>query len=1299
MTGDPVESRRLRIWLAQRYESFGNDAAAEQISSQLYAEHSRIQGVVRARTDFLWRNDNQVQAISVLLEAADSAYPSLANDLRFEAAQKASEAERYEQAETILSSLLAVTPFHAGYTAAMADLFARQGRDQALALFYETQIGAADDADLATIASLRRGTIPALDRLGRPSEALDQYIELINRFPKDETLTRDAAFYAQDHDLGDRLADLYLRTTEQSPRDVRYHRVLARIETHLEHFPEAIAAYGGALLVSPNNIDLWRERTRLEERLLLLEDALAGYRSLYELTYEAPEWMLATARVHARRGESEEAVAAVRAALIDARPERPSGYFSAAAQLAEWELLEDAFGLAARGIALSGERLLTDEPRGASLYFELATRLRLHQDAVERVLESRPAETYEGWEYSLQLPLEQLTQTADEYFSPAERQELISYLSELRSRLGADIYEHALLPAVRIAGPAELEARWLAEDLTTAPASGNSLQKRARLIELQRKRMRHAELGRQLEDHWRAHPRRNQETQLLDEAAQPYRTGGELGNEFRLLEIRAGAGAWQERYAALLLERDPTALLAITRSSGTSRADRTAEFLILSADADLAWRAVEARATNRPTVWERTYRGLAGVLHSSADERFGTAYLNALGDSTIGDRIGRPVDRDLQLAGDVWFYHAARYGEYRAAIGATNPEEYLAAESELRPASATKHFELGELYKQYGNSDRAEAAYRIAVELDEDEPLNHVRLGELAFEANDSTVAVEYWKRTLDAYTGQIRRSQLGANFWGQISALLSAIGSRANLPELRPETDSLLRLYLTRNGTFRFNELAQAALDAGYATAELLDLAEDASDPEQIFSALANAQWLDAPGRVAAFSRAIAAAQRQLAAAPRPQQNNRRFALRNHRYDLIEFLIETGAAVTDPDDDLFEVLLNDRPALYYRLAAINGDAAQLFPANSAPPHEEPVQQAVRELRQASSATEADALLEAFYRQRLTSRAFSASYFLGLADLYLRRGAVDDAETLLQRMVTLSTEPYATNLDAAALLEGAAETPAALAFATSKLRAEPWHAQARLAAARLAADPDELASVARDSSVPYELRVHAAQALANTGGSRNSLGSNELDLIASGNAAPTANPSQPSFYHARLAAAPGVHSQANLLADALAIRPQAPDGTIRLRLFEAAHAAGEHYRAIAALAPLLTTGSLGRSLQSFDSVFSENATRRSADRWAIDSFLSTLDLSSRQRAAIATKLAESLAQTERLETAAFVLQVAIALDDTGERRQAHESLLEELSRRADNARRRPRIGGHLDQPGVVRPLVLAGGQQ
>jgi tetratricopeptide (TPR) repeat protein len=423
--------------------------------------------------------------------------------------------------------------------------------------------------------------------------------------------------------------------------------------------------------------------------------------------------------------------------------------------------------------------------------------------------------------------------------------------------------------------------------------------------------------------------------------------------------------------------------------------------------------------------------------------------------------------------------------------------------------------------------------------------------------------------------------------------------------------------------------------------------------------------------------------------------------ALNELRYRLIEFRLTNGRTAeaqiiaTEAGEVFIESLMTQRPALYIQLRAASGAFDELFTATAAPLPEFAVQEAVVALRASGSDEAADAVLRLFYEKMIAQRSYSPGYFLGLAELYLAQGAAQQAEAVLRRMTALGPEPYGAHLDASALLEKAGQTSLALGFASEKMRAEPWNKHAQFAVARLEGSTAGLAAIAGDNVTPYDLRALAAQQLAASGGNSQSLGSDELDLLARVGAAPT-DPVQPRFYRARIAAAAAAEPsrQAALLAQALALEPDAP-GDVRLGLFEAARAAGNHYRAVAALEPLLTSGT---SLE-FDSAFTENASQAAPQPWMIDSFLATLSLTASRRAEIATNLAESLEATERRQAAQSMLDIAIALEGTPARRQARQIVADEITRQVENARRRPRVGDHLDQPGVVRPILAAGGAQ
>src|SRR5438270_3011761 len=219
----------------------------------------------------------------------------------------------------------------------MADTYARQGDDQGLRDFYTQKIqlfkqakDLSDDSKKVQIAALRRGLIPALTSLKDYAGAVDQYIEIINAYPEDAGVAAEAAYYAQRHQHKDQLLGFYAKTVAASPKDSRWAVVLARIQASQEDFDAAIRTYGQAIKVRPDRTDLLTSRAALEERLMRFDEAAADYASLYELAYHDTRWMEKVAEVRARQNKPDEAVKALKAALVDGRPEVPVKYFAVA---------------------------------------------------------------------------------------------------------------------------------------------------------------------------------------------------------------------------------------------------------------------------------------------------------------------------------------------------------------------------------------------------------------------------------------------------------------------------------------------------------------------------------------------------------------------------------------------------------------------------------------------------------------------------------------------------------------------------------------------------------------------------------------------------------------------------------------------------------------------------------------------------------------------------------------------------------------------------------------------------------
>ena len=283
----------------------------------------------------------------------------------------------------------------------MADTYAQAGDDQGLEQFYRDKIALFHNAPLpaderkAQISTLRRGLIPALTRMNNYSGAVDQYIELINNFPEDDTLVTEAALYALRYQRQQQLTDFYARTVAQSPRDYRWSMVLARTQTNLENYPAAIDTYAKSIAIRPDRADLYAARAGLEERLMRFDEAAADYERIYELAYKDPQWMEKVATVRARQGKTKEAVAALQSALIEGRPENAGNYFEVARQLENWGILDQARSFAEVGVNKAGADLLAsaEHHAGARIYVRIMTRLRRQEQAYAALQKGLAAST------------------------------------------------------------------------------------------------------------------------------------------------------------------------------------------------------------------------------------------------------------------------------------------------------------------------------------------------------------------------------------------------------------------------------------------------------------------------------------------------------------------------------------------------------------------------------------------------------------------------------------------------------------------------------------------------------------------------------------------------------------------------------------------------------------------------------------------------------------------------------------------------------------------------------------------
>lgn len=1285
VTTDPVDKMRYRIALARLEEGQGRLAAGAQVVDALYRESPVILGVVRAAVDYHWRNKEYGRAVDLLVDAAGRAQPEYKRQLTFEAARKSIEAAGYTRARQLLTSLLQDDPFRAEYLAAVADTYARQGDDRGLRAFYLDKIqairGAPLPADQRTerIAAMRRALIPVLTRSKDFSGALDQYIEILNRYPEDEDLAREAAAYALAHGENERLTDYYTTAVAASPKDYRPLIVLSRLYKQLEDFPAAIDAYTRAAAIRPDRADFLIERAGLEERLLRLEDAAGTYAKLYDLTYHNSEWLVKVAEMRARQGRRDAAVAALRKAWIEGAPDRAENYFAVARKLEEWNMLPQARQYAEEGL----KRAPREEPSfavGAPLYAGILARLRRY-DTAAAALGPFDQHSTPAWDA--------MADVAHRYFTPEEKVAFASFLEQ-------HVPETDRWRLAQRAGLLDGAARWLNQYLQAHAGQPPAQNQVANLIAIEERRVQFAQLGRELEAYWKVLPaeQENRDSTLLM-AADAYRNAGDRAAELRVLTAYRNtaelSGTALERYCQLLAVQPQRLIGEVGAAPRPQMANALANYAVQHGGARLALETIAARARSLPVVWDRAYTSLVGLYFTSRAPEVKTAFVDLLGNVPIGDRIGKPVDRDRQLAGDLWFYYGSRYGEYLDAIHEPGSEDYLPSVLEATPGQPSAYFKLAEYYREKGEPGRARAEYGLALELDPLRADVHDRLALLLAAEGKRDQAIEEWNRAIAAFSALQDRRRVPPEFWTGLHDTLVHIGENKALDTLRPDLDKLLRTYIHRNGSYEITPLAEGILaatpDRAAGVQWLADLARAAADPVQFLAFFTYGDTVPEEDRGALYEQMVRSAEARVSQVFGEARDSARGTLRHWQVEWLKYLVDrrqdqrARAVLGAIPPDQRKAMLYELLPLEIRLAARGGTLAALLAGYDAEPDRMPplddLRRAANDLRSDNDAASARRLLEFVYNHELAANHLDAANFLGLAEIRLEERDVAGALTLLRRMNLVSGAPFETLDPAAALLERTGHRVEAVEFLSALVKATPWDADARCRLAKARQSVNGLRAVAMSVDAPYSTRVAAALALRAAKGPALDTKVAELDLVSAGTPISEADASRPYFYQARLEAAAATHDAAareRLLTGALAVDPDPP--APRIQLFRTAVGARNYPLAIGTLRPLLPP------------YFNDDV---EFNPYIADQFLSGSRFSLPERVSAARGLVTAYERTGRLKLALFYARIAQHLSPSPAVQRALEAIDKQIHAMARDEARRPVITGNLEQDRIVRP--------
>lgn len=1263
LTNDPVDKMRLTLANAHLLESKKDTAGGARVVDALYRDHPLILGVVRGAVDFHVRNRQPDQAIDMLLDAAKHSRADLASQFTLESARIATNAAQFDRARTLLNGLLAADPVRAEYLTAVADTYLQAKDDRGFRDFELATIQRLKQSTLTPgqrrdqIATIRRSLIPALDRMKDNVGAADQYIEVINSYPEDEALTKEAASYAVAHEQAARIVAFYRKTIADAPLDYRWPIVLGRIETVTEDYPAAIADYERGIKARPDRADVLEAKGRLEERLIRFDDAIKSYSRLYELSYRNPQWMIKVAELQARSGRNSEAVGSLKTAISGARTETADADFAIAERLESWHILDDAVAFTDRGANRLGSGLFKNA--GAALiYSRIMVRARRMNAVLARL----------GADPGMDLQVAQAVgRIIDETYTAEDKTQLEQALNTRSATLGQKARDASLLPLVQAAGLVDLESRWRYESM-----SAQMQQVDERLVALQSQRGAYGELGRQLEQYAAKNAGRPVEAAALNQAAQAFIAEGEMDSQLRVMRsalARNGlSGNLLDRYLRQMASRQPQELVSIVRNNGSADLRNRAIQLAIDGDhQELSYSAIRTRGSAFAPVWTKAYSALAGEYFNDRSPAIGVAFQSALDTRTIGERLKTPLKPDSVIVGSVWFYYGARYGDYLESGGSADAGAWLPASLEAVPGNPDVYMALGDTE----TGDKAIVQFEHALELDPDRGDAEDHIARVLWTQGRRTDAIAHWKLALATFLRiQSRGARVPDSFWNRAAEAFTAIGERHAVGELRADIANLLGDYYQRNHEYRLNELIEPAARASIASSEgtewLVELARSMDDPEMVIDTLIRLPEISDSQKLSLQRDLVAARVKRAEGLFGDERQSAETSVTQARWQLVAMLLVAGdvkGASAEWSQVTLEQSRNFNPSVEIRLASRTGTLDALlerYRSSGNAPSAEMLQRAAVILRGQGEEESARKVLEFLYDREIRNGRLDAANFLGLAEVKIEQKEVTTALALLNRMALVVEDGFDTLLPAAELLNKYGETPQAAVFIRRRVTAVPWDADAKVQlASTLSAGSAErerlLSAAVSDGQVPYKLRAEAArlaspQAVTGVAGT-------ELALLSSANIAPGAA-EKPYQMEARIYAA-----------------RQVVDPEVKLQL----------WREALAIAPSDSRVMLG-ALQS------ALALRR--DNLALA--LAQSSSGSGQQAEMAESLAAAAERIDDLQTAQNYLRGAINLRPQDQRAALTAKLNAvsvELDRRAKNAARQPAIKNVIEQDQMVRARI------
>ncbi|MDP8255399.1 MAG: tetratricopeptide repeat protein, partial [Candidatus Alcyoniella australis] len=735
--------------LAAFYEYHDDSGRAKKLLREIAQQQPKGSAeraaALRGLADFYWRVQRPADAVTAYRTIVDETAaddPKAADAARLDLARNMLRATDYAQAEQVLWGLIERNPVDRRYFDALSNVYTAPGREdyEGLAKLYAFGIQSVGRSTMPAATKtmrtieLRRGLISALSKLGRFHEAVDQYIEIVNRRPLERSVVEEAFEYARDHGLAARMIDYYTNTSQTSHKDYRWNVVLASIHYQQRQFADAEKQLQAAISNEPHRPWLQIRLAEVYQQTEQWDLAAQRYRRASELEGGDPQYLQDIARMYFRAGRVDDAVLALEQTISGTKVSVEQR-FAVVRQLDQWELHQQAVRQLSGALAA----LLADpydyvlSPSEASLALEVLSfdrgRLGAFNEA-RRVIDRLDAEARKPRNFGRDRPRSSAKQLrnalCDSFAQRLRATAQAQARREVSNALDAEVETAFTGFALSAGGAKQLNERTdfvlrLARALglpglverilvrrsqlmapLTRGKSGDSYYSRALddLIELYRSRgdsdgvlrtMRakrragwssYPETARSA--YWAGNPM--QERNLLGRwLCEMHNTGGRLqpsAAERRAFEINA----LDEQQLDELL--DSKCAHAFYLNLLIERGDRLRAVGFLS----------DFVSRYQKPVWIDLKRAAIALYFKEVSPEAEQAFARVLDlPATIGRRSVSKPDRNVSLYGDDWFPIAALYGRYLERVDHSSGfVEFLQAYAESKPWNAGSYMAVGD---------------------------------------------------------------------------------------------------------------------------------------------------------------------------------------------------------------------------------------------------------------------------------------------------------------------------------------------------------------------------------------------------------------------------------------------------------------------------------------------------------------------------------------------------------------------------------------------------------------------------